>query len=122
MYLTSMQARSALSSPSNGRTVMGSGASITYLQTKTNHSSIAKEECDMRVELQTASRDLVSRYVIPDMIPVPDVIIWGSRVFHLEGDEADCDEDVFVYRQSFTYTIAEAPPTWEPSADTKAEP
>jgi hypothetical protein len=60
----------------------------------------------LEVQLVTSDGGFVGNFQIPPLQKLPEVIIWGSRVFHL--DEPDKTP---LYREVFAYTIVTDPVT-----------
>jgi hypothetical protein len=59
----------------------------------------------IEVQLVTADGGYVGKFQIPPFQKLPEVLVWGSRVFHL-----DAPGEIPIYREVFAFAIvAELP-------------
>lgn len=60
----------------------------------------------MEVKLFTASGDFVATVAIPPFQTMPEVLIWGQRVFVWHGDPASAIDGTTGYVEGFAYWVS----------------
>ena len=58
---------------------------------------------DIDIELITAKDRIIKRVDVPPFLEMPDVVIWGDRVFKITDGETD--DGCYIYKEVFAYTV-----------------
>ncbi len=62
------------------------------------------------ISLRVKGGGLVAKAFIPEFALLPEVVVWGTRMFQHRGPDPDMGGGAILYREVFAYHIVNLPP------------